>query len=369
MSVDLFTPCRIGQLELRNRFVRSATWDASADEPGAATDVSVDIIRDLARGGVGLIVTGYAYVSPLGQAAPGQYGIHADEMIPGLRRMVEAAHEGGAKIAVQIVHAGISSHYLPANGIEMLAVSGRADVMASHHEMTDEEIEGIIADFAAAALRGREAGFDAVQLHGAHGYLMSQFLSPLYNRRTDRWGGTAENRRRFHLEVARRVRQATGSDFPLLIKLGMQDADAAGLSLAEGVETAKQLVEQGIDAVEVSGGFGGSIRAAREEEPERPYFREQSAALKKEVSVPVIEVGGIRSLEMAQSIVASGDADLISMSRPFIREPDLVLRWQRGDREPARCISCSRCFGILARGERLECAQERRLREETTADS
>lgn len=367
MSVDLFSPYRIGQLELRNRFVRSATWDASADTSGAATDVSVDIIRELARGGVGLIVTGYAYVSPLAQAAPGQYGIHVDEMIPGLRRMVQAAHEGGAKIAVQIMHAGINSHYLPANGIEMLAVSSRADTMASHHEMTDEEVEGIIADFVAAAVRGREAGFDAIQLHGAHGYLMSQFLTPLYNRRTDRWGGDAENRRRFHLEVALRVRRALGPAFPLLIKLGIQDADVAGLPLREGVETGKQLVEQGIDAIEVSGGLGGSIRAARGDEPERPYFREQCAALKKETSVPVIEVGGIRSLAMAQSIVDNGDADLISMSRPFIREPDLVLRWQRGNREPATCVSCSRCFGILAKGERLECAQERRLREEAAS--
>ncbi len=367
MSIDLFTPYRIGELELRNRFVRSATWDASADETGAATDGSVSIFRALADGGVGLIVTGYAYVSPLAKAAVGQYGIHCDGMIAGLRRLVQAAHDGGGKIAVQIMHAGINSHYLPSNGIEMLAVSSRADTMASHREMTDEDVEGIISDFATAAMRGREAGFDAVQLHGAHGYLMSQFLSPLYNRRTDKWGGSAENRRRFHLEVARRVRQALGPDLPLLIKLGLQDADASGLSLAEGVETAKRLVEEGVDAVEVSGGFGGSIRAARADEPERPYFREQSAALKKEVSAPVIEVGGIRSLETAQSIVDSGDADLISMCRPFIREPALVNRWQRGQKEPATCVSCSQCFGILIRQEPLECAQDRRLREEAAS--
>ena len=369
MPVDLFAPYRIGDLELRNRFVRSATWDGSADASGAATDMSVDIFRELAAGGVGLIVPGYIFVSPLGQAMHGQYGIHTDEMIPGLRRVVDAAHEGGAAIAAQIVHAGINSHYLPPQGVTVLAVSSRADTKAAHREMTDEDIEGIISDFASAAVRAREAGFDAVQLHGAHGYLMTQFLSPLFNRRTDKWGGSPENRRRFHLEVTRRVRRATGTDFPLLIKLGIQDDDPQGLSLAEGIETARQLVDAGIDAIEVSGGVGGSIRTPKEGTPESPYFREQSAALKREVNVPVIEVGGIRSLEMAQSIVDNGDADLISLCRPLIRQPDLLLRWQKGDREPSRCVSCNRCFGIIMRQERLECAQERSLREQGASGS
>ena len=367
MSIDLFAPCRIGKLELRNCFVRSATWDASADDSGAATDNSVAVYRQLGQGGVGLIMTGYAFISPLGQAMNGQYGVHTDEMIPGLRRLVQAAHEGGAKIALQIVHAGINSHYLPPKGITALAVSNMETTRSPHREMSDEDIEAIISDFSSAAGRAREAGFDAVQLHGAHGYLMSQFLSPLFNLRTDKWGGSAENRRRFHLEVTQKVRQAIGDDFPLLIKLGLQDDSPDGLSLAEGVETARQLVAEGIDAIEVSGGIGGSIRTPQEGEPERPYFRQQSAALKRVVNVPVIEVGGIRSLEMAQSIVESGDADLISMCRPLIREPGLVARWQRGEREPAKCISCNQCFGIVIRGEPLECAQERRLREEAAS--
>ena len=367
MSIDLFAPYGIGELELRNRFVRSATWDASADDSGMATDNSVVVYRQLGQGGVGLIMTGYAFISPLGQAIHGQYGVHTDDMIPGLRRLVQAAHEGGAKIALQIVHAGINSHYLPPKGIANLAVSQMQSMNTPHREMSDEEVESIISDFASAAVRAREAGFDAVQLHGAHGYLMSQFLSPLFNLRTDKWGGSAENRRRFHIEVTKRVRQAIGADFPLMVKLGVQDDTEGGLSLAEGVETARQMAENGIEAIEVSGGVGQFIRTTKEGDPERAYFRERAAAVKQAVKVPVMVVGGIRSLETAQSILDSGDADLISMCRPLIREPGLIDRWQKGEGGPAKCVSCNRCFGILMRSEPLECAQERRLREEAAS--
>lgn len=361
MSIDLFESYRIGRLELRNRLVRSATWDATADSSGAVTNGSVPLYRELGQGGVGLIVSGYAFVSPLGQAAQGQYGAHTDDMVPGLHRLVQAAHQGGAKIALQVVHAGINSAYLRRKGVTTLAVSRMPQISTPHREITDEEIEAVISDFVSAAVRAREAGFDAVQFHGAHGYLMSQFLSPLFNLRTDKWGGSAENRRRFHLEVIRRVRQALGDDFPVMIKFGVQDDSEGGLPLSEGLETAQQMVENGIDAIEVSAGVGASARATREGDP---YFRERAAAVKRAVTVPVMVVGGIRSLEMAKSIVDSGDADLISMCRPFIREPGLVARWQRGEGEPARCISCSKCHAIVGRGETLECGEERRLREE-----
>lgn len=369
MSIDLFAPYSIGRLELRNRFVRSATWDATADSSGAVTDTSVALYRELGRGGVGLIVSGYAFVSPLGQAADGQYGVHSDDMLPGLRRLVRVAHQGGARIALQIVHAGISSNYLRRMGMTALAVSSLPEISRPHQEMTGEDIEIIIADFAAAALRAREAGFDAVQLHGAHGYLMSQFMSPLFNLRADKWGGSRENRRRFHLEVIRKIRRAVGADFPLMIKFGVQDDKEEGLSLGEGVETAQRMAVEGIDAIEVSAGVGRAIQITRDGDPKQAYFRERAAAVKRAVAVPVMVVGGIRRLEMAQSIVDSGDADLISLCRPFIREPGLVARWQRGGEDPARCISCSQCMAIVGKGEPLECGQERRLREEAGNES
>ena len=367
MSASVLEPHRIGNLEMKNRFVRSATWDGSADEQGAVTDQSVAIYRELGKGGIGLIVSGFAFVSSHGQANPGQYGIHNDDMIPGLRRMVEAAHQEGTKIAVQIVHAGINSGYLVGKGVTPLAISRMPEMNRPHREMTDEDIEGIIADFAAAAVRGREAGFDAIQLHGAHGYFMSQVVSPLFNRRTDRWGGSAENRRRFHLEVVGKVRRAIGDDFPLMIKFGIMDDREGGLSLEEGIEAAREMVAAGIEAIEVSGGVGQVMATGGEGDPEQTPFRERAAAVKRAVTVPVMVVSGIRALDTAQGIVDSGDADMVSMCRPLIREPGLVARWQRGETAPAKCISCNRCFPIVARGEPMECGEERRLREEASA--
>jgi 2,4-dienoyl-CoA reductase-like NADH-dependent reductase (Old Yellow Enzyme family) len=356
MSIDLFAPYKIRNLEMRNRFMRSATWDGTADAAGAVTDGSVALYRELGKGHIGLIVTGHAFISLAGQAGPGQYGIYSDDMIPGLRRLTEAVHQGGGRIAVQIAHAGINSAYLEGKGIPTLAVSASAETPRPHREMTEDDIETIISEFEAAAGRAVQAGFDAVQLHGAHGYLMSQFLSPLTNYRTDRWGGTPKNRRRFHVEVTRRVRRRLGKDLPLLIKFGVKDDQEGGLAIEEGLDTARQMAASGIDGIEVSGGVGMAAVAKGE-----AYFRERAAAVKRAVNVSVMAVAGIRSVATAQDIVDSGDADMISMSRPFIREPGLVARWNNDATEVAKCISCSRCFVFPRRGLPLQCGQEHRV--------
>lgn len=353
--MKLLEPYLLGKLEMANRIVRSATWDGTADASGAPTDYSVALYRELARGGVGLIITGYAFVSANGQAMHGQYGIHNDDMVPGLRRLVQAVHAEGGKICLQMAHAGVGADYLIKKGLSALAVSHIPKFSRAHRAMTGEEIETIIADFAAAAVRAREAGFDAVQFHGAHGYLLSQFLSPLFNLREDQWGGSLANRRRFHLEAVRRTRRALGDDFPVMVKFGAQDDRKGGLTLEEGMETAREMVAAGIDAVEISTGVGASMLVLKEGEPERAFFRDRAAAARRQLTVPVIAVGGIRSLEMAGSIIDSGDADLVAMCRPFIREPGLVARWQRGDRSPARCISCNKCFQVAQNGAVLEC--------------
>ena len=359
----LFEPITIGGLALKNRFVRSATWDATADETGMVTDRSVELYQRLGEGGIGLIVSGFAFVSRNGQAVIAQYGIYADEVIPGLRRIVEAAKQDDTKIAVQLVHAGINSRYLKRQGIRSLAMSYIPEINQPHREMTEEDIEVIIDDFAAAAIRAQEAGFDAIQLHGAHGYLMSQAESPLFNRRMDQWGGSSENRRRFHLEVIRRIRKMIGDDFPLMIKFGVTDDREGGLTLDEGIETARQMRAAGIDAIEVSAGVGQWILVAREGDPERTPYRERAARVKREVSLPVMLVNGIRTLETAKDIIENGDADIVSMCRPFIREPGLVARWRRGEQAPAMCISCGHCQRIVRRGEPLECNEERHLRD------
>jgi len=365
VTSKLFTPVKIGKIELKNRFMRSATWDAMADDSGLVTESSAAIYHGLNTGGIGLIVTGFAFVSfPSGQAGVGQYGIYSDKMIPGWKQIIQEAHKNGSKIAMQIVHAGINSGYLSQKGIDLCAVTALSEVARKHHEMTDEEIEGIIADFVAAGVRVREAGFDAVQLHGAHGYLFSQFASPLFNHRTDRWGGSPENRRRFHLEVISRLRKALGNDYPILIKFGVQDDKSGGMPLSEGIEICRQMVKAGLNGIEVSAGVGSAIARLQEGEISKPVFRERAASVKKAVNIPVAVVNGIRSLETAEDIIRSGDADIISMSRPFIREPQLVLRWQKGEMSPAKCISCGKCMPNAVKNTTLECYEEKRLREE-----
>ncbi len=368
MNPDIFEPYRIGSLELRNRFMRSATWDGTADCSGAVTDVSVALYQKLGQGEIGLIVTGHAYVSPQGQADMGQYGAHSNDMIPGLSRLAEVGQREGGKIALQLTHAGINSVCLQKKGITIPAVSRRADLDRPHQEMTDKDIEALIAEFAEAAVRAREAGFDAVQIHAAHGYLLSQFISPLFNFRGDRWGGSPENRSRFHLEVVRGIRRATGRDFPLLIKFGVQDDAPGGLTLDEGIEAARQLEIAGIDAIEISAGIaspntpaGGVLHTPGKNSKERAFFRERASLVRRTVKIPVAVVGGIRSPEMAQDIVNSRDADMIAMARPFIREPGLVARWKKGEREPARCISCRECLFTTEAGELLECQEQQHL--------
>ena len=368
MTNQLFEPIRINNLELKNRLMRSATWDGTADESGGVTDNSIKIYRELGRGDIGLIVTGYAFVShPLGQANPGQYGIYSHHLLPGWKRLVKTVHaEGDSKIAMQIVHAGINSPYLVRNGFTLLSVSKMPEMSRPHQEMTEKEIKGIIKDFADAAVRVREAGFDAVQIHGAHGYLLSQFVSPIYNQRTDRWGGSPENRRRFHLEVIRKIRKAVGNDYPVLIKFGAEDNQEGGMPFSEGLETCRQMAKAGIDSIEISAGVGAGSAAItksglKKSEVDKVVFRENAAAGKKAVGGPVAVVNGIRSLEKAREIISSNDADMVSLCRPFIREPHLISRWQKGDTRPAACISCNGCFPILRRGEMLACGEERRL--------
>ena len=359
-----FDPIVIAGVELRNRFMRSATWDASATDDGEVTDTSVAIFDSLARGGVGLITTGYAYVSDVGKAAVGQYGISEDRHIDGLRRLVEAAHAGGARIAVQIGHGGNNQRLVGHSERVALCPSAVEDDAWPQRSFTGGEIEETIADFAAAAARGRKAGFDAVQLHFAHGYLGSQFLSPLSNRRTDEWGGSPEKRRRFHVELVRAARKAAGDGFPVWAKFGLIEGEG-GFSLEEGLDALKAMVAEGLSAVEISAGQGGSsVRLALPDDPESVYFRAEAAAAKRAAGIPTMLIGGIGRVETAEEIIAAGDADVIALARPLIREPGLIARWRSGDRAQAKCIRCNKCLAAAFTQRVFECQQEALLRQQ-----
>lgn len=359
--IDLFRPICIGKLALRNRFVRSATWDATANGDGTVSDASAAIYEKLGQGNIGLVVSGHIFITPSGQAGFGQYGIHNDEMIPGLRRLTEAVHRYGGKIAAQITHAGINAmSSIP----QAQVVSEIPEVKREQTVMSETDLETLIDDFVKATLRAVEAGFDAVQFHGAHGYLLNQFISPVMNRRTDKWGGSIENRSRFHTEIIRRARRAAGDGFPLLIKFGMPAKNGKGLSVEDGVWTAVKMCEAGIDAIEVSADNSAmeknGVPLLRPGEPERAFFRERAAWVKQAVHVPVILVGGIRSPALAKEIVNSGDADMISMSRPFIRDSGVLNKWQENAGNISDCVSCNRCFPLRNPEIGVSCRKEKR---------
>jgi len=350
-QTELFSPVSIGTLPMKNRLVRSATAECLATEPaGQTTPALAAFYGELARGGVGLIISGHAYVMPEGKAHPEMLSAHSDEMLPGLKTLADAVHAEGGRLAMQINHGGRQCD--PA--ITPDAVAPSAAPLPSGNtprEMTSDEIVAAVDAFGQAARRAKLAGFDAVQIHGAHGYLVSQFLSPHINRRTDKWGGDFEGRIRFLEAICEAVRGQVGTDYPVFIKLGMMDnleQAPDGLTLDDGAQIVARLADLGLNAVEVSGGYGGesdfSTRAAVGSKAPEAYFRSLAQRAKAATELPVILVGGLRSRAVMDEVLASGDADLISMCRPLIREPDLPNRLQSGEATISACISGDRCW-------------------------
>jgi 2,4-dienoyl-CoA reductase-like NADH-dependent reductase (Old Yellow Enzyme family) len=370
---DIFEAAEINGMVLKNRLVRSATWEGMCEEDGRPTPKLAGLYGDLARGGVGLIITGYAYVRPEGRQLAGKMGIYCDDFSQEMKRLTDTVHEAGGRICMQLVHAGGQTDSFHA-GRQPLApsVPERKVYPEEPAELTQPDIEEIVTAFGDAARRAREYGFDAVQLHGAHGYLINQFLSPLLNRRTDKYGGSAENRRRFVLEVYTAVRKAVGLDFPVMIKFSGSDFVDGGFDTEEAVRVALLLDRKGIDAIEVSGGSRASgeermpVRMNIKSPEQEAYLLPLAARIKEAVNCPVIAVGGFRSREIIEAALKEGKADFISMSRPFIREPDLPKRWQAGDREKSRCVSCSRCFIPGYKKGGIYCVVEKKLREKST---
>ncbi|MFP4056645.1 MAG: NADH:flavin oxidoreductase [Candidatus Brocadiia bacterium] len=361
MSV-LFTPIRIGTLEVPNRLARSATGEGMCAPDGGVTPPLVELYRRLARGGAGLLMTGHSFVRPDGKASDGMMGVHSDEMIPGLRRIVQAVGETDARIACQLNHAGRQTRPERIGGVTPVGPSAvRCPVnRVTPRALEEAEIEPLIESFVAAAVRCREAGFDGVQLHCAHGYLMSEFISPHTNRRDDAWGGSLEARARFPLEVLRRIRCALGADYPVLVKLNAEDFIEGGLTLEESTRIGAMMEAEGIDAIEVSAGMARTaskiMRRGIETESDEAYFLPHCRELRRHVGVPLLCVGGLRSKGVMERIVESGDADIASLCRPLIREPDLPRKFRQGACDRAACVSCNRC----TRGpdQQLGCALE-----------
>ncbi|MBT8341723.1 MAG: NADH:flavin oxidoreductase [Desulfatitalea sp.] len=356
MIKKLFEPASIKGMHLRNRFVRSATAEGMTTFDGHPTRELEELYCKLAEGEIGLIITCGAcieawqnYPHTLGFRSP--FGIYEDRYIETWQKITRAVHERGAKIAMQIGHLGrqdiaelrgsapIAPSAIPING---------SDVVPPR-QMNVGDIKEIVEKFAQACRRVKEAGFDAVQYHGAHGNLINNFMSPFTNIRTDDYGGAVENRARFMVDVIDRTRQLIGTDYPLMIKMNFNDFVDGGLEKDEALNIADRITRAGIDCIEVSGGTLSeskdhiSVKGIHKKEQES-YFQIYAKALKEVVAIPVILVGGHRTPNVMARIVEDGAADFVSMSRPLIREPGLIKRWKNGNFEKAKCISCNQCF-------------------------
>jgi 2,4-dienoyl-CoA reductase-like NADH-dependent reductase (Old Yellow Enzyme family) len=362
IMAELFESVSINGMKLANRFVRSATWEGLADREGSVTPKLTKMMVDLARNEVGLIISSYAFVSPEGQSSPGQLAIHDDRFVAGLWAMVEAVHKAGGKIALQIVHGGRFADFA-LTGLQPIGPSAvTKDGQTTCRAMNKEDIANIVSAFTQAAVRARQAGFDAIQLHAAHGFLLSQFLSPALNQRTDEYGGTLENRARFLLEVVRSIRKAAGLGYPLLIKLNSEDFLESGLTRDEAVQVAAMLEVASVDAIEFSGGTVASpekfmpVRTGKPNTPQdEVFYREAAMLYQARVGIPLMLVGGIRSYETATDLIRRGVADYISLGRPLICEPGLVKRWHNGDRRESECGSCNSCFAPASDGRGVYC--------------
>lgn len=361
----LFENTEINGMKLANRFVRSATWEGMATREGASTPELVDLMSGLADGGVGLIITSHAYVRTDGQAGSRQLGIYEDTLIEGFRTMTSAVHDQGGRIVAQIAHGGLFAHPTMSDQIPLAPSRLETLTDSPHREMTVGDIQKVVESFGQAAYRARESGFDGVQIHAAHGYLLSQFLSPAFNKRSDDYGGSLKNRARALLDVLRRLKTEVGNDFPILIKMNSEDFVDEGLSREDAVKVGVMLEEGGIDAIELSGGTPfsgklGTIRKGIKSEEDEAYFKDAAKAFKMALKTPLILVGGIRTFQLAERLLDERTADYISMSRPFIREPALVKRWASGDLRRATCLSDSGCFRPTVAGEGIYCVVERK---------
>ena len=320
---NLFDETKLGGVTLRNRAWRSATWLGLAGRNGEMTEAIIRTYAGLARGGAAMLVTGLTSIAEDDAAIGGEAKFYDDQFVAGHRRLTDAVHDEGAKIIMQTA-----------------MVDGLVD------ELATAEVEGVVRQFGEAAARAERAGYDGVQIHAAHFFYLSKFISPLYNHRTDRFGGSVENRARILVEVLAAMRERTSPGFIVAVKINSDDCQPGGLSQKDFLVAGKLLSDAGIDAIEVSANYTSrpNIRPGVNE----GSFLPAAAALAASVKTSVVLVGGLRSLETINTILAKTGIAYIALSRPLIREPNLINRWRAGDRRPSSCVSCNACYRTSA---------------------
>jgi len=331
----LFDKTNIGKLQLKNRFIRSAIG-GSLIKDGHPSEEMIIAYEDLAKGGVGTIITGNAKITDYKIPFFDMLSIHDDSFIPKLKNLTDKVHDFGTNIILQIAYFG---SLIGSEEGDILGPSPIPNLYSNiiPKEMSKEDIKSMQKAFAAAALRGKKAGFDGIQLHAAHGFLLSQFLTPYYNRRTDEYGGTIENRMRMLIETCLEVRKMVGTEYPILIKINSSDAIEQGMTFEECKYVCKKLEEIGISAIEIS----GNTHAFKPNQ--EFYFKNYAAEIAAEIDIPIILVGGNREYSAMETILNETSIEYFSFARPFIAESDFISRWESGDTSRVKCISCNGC--------------------------
>jgi len=341
---SLFKPFKIGSLNLKNRFMRSATTSYWSDERGIIRPEIITLYEKLAAGQIGLIVKGHLYIKDSGKVHIGMAGISHDYHIPNLRKLTNEVHKYDVKIIAQLNHGGLNSLIDKAGPSQYQVGKEKA------RDLSDNELLEIIEAFGNAAERAITAGFDGVQIHGAHGYLISQFLSQVVNQRKDEWGGCLENRMQLLIQVYEEIREKIGNNLPILLKINCDDFSQQGFTIGDSMKVAEVICKKGLNLLEISGGGIGKQQNLKDRaQSPNPELSEAPfagyAQIIREVTqpTPLALVNGIRSLKCMETLLMEGIVDFISMSRPFIREPNLIRQFMTGQKK-ATCTSCDMCI-------------------------
>ncbi|MCI8327782.1 MAG: NADH:flavin oxidoreductase [Lachnospiraceae bacterium] len=334
-----FQPVRLKRMFVRNRIVRSATNTAMGNLDGSFSQMEYQMFDELSKNEVGLLITGHTYVSLQGQAKPNQTSMCEPKHLSKMQKITKRVHGNGAKIVAQLSHAGAGALVPrePAAPSQIFLGNGRVA-----HAMTLQEIDDTVRDFGMAAYLAQQAGFDAVQVHVAHGFLLCEYVSYGYNRRQDEYGGTARNRIRIVRRIVEEIKQTCGEDYPVLIKINSNSYEQ-NQDYWKDLHCFMEILEElEVEAVELSGYDFSTFS-----KEEHCYYLREATKLRKKYDVPMILVGGIRNLDDMEKVLESG-IDMVSMSRPFIAEPDLLTRLKEGQPE-SRCVSCNQCHGLYLR--------------------
>lgn len=363
---NLFDKTVLKTINLKNRFFRSATWEGLC-ENGFITENLINQYTTLAQGGSSCIITGFSFIKEDEQPMFGMIGASDDKYIDGMTSLTKTVHNNNCNIVLQIAYGGTQTKY----NIGERIIWGPSNIIHKHtqveaKEMTIKEIAQLIDLHTHASLRAKKANFDGVQIHCAHGYTLSQFLSPYYNKRNDEYGGCIENRARIIIEIIKKIKELCGNNFPIMIKLNSSDFTDEGFTFEECKYVCKELEKAGIDAIEISGGMAFNPpeydimrKKIHQDIEKQSYFKTFAEEIAKIVNIPIILVGGNRDFNLMNNILNSTDIKYFSLSRPLLSEPDLINKWITDNNYIPECIACNRCMSrqgsmcILRRKARL----------------